>query len=84
MRQKEILEKKSNQNQNSQTMVDIIELLQEEFKKRGREEGIEKGKKIAVFDAWERGYEITLLSNVFSLSTDQVLAIIEEMKKEKG
>lgn len=79
MRQKEQLENRLNQNQNSQIMVDIIDQLQAEFEKKG----IEKGKQMAIFEAWEKGYDIELLANVFSLSTIQVRTIVDEWKKIK-
>ena len=74
---------------------DIIEALKEAFREDAIEEGIEKGlekglvigiekgKKISIYEASLRGHSLELLSNVFGLSIDTIKQIIEEMKNDK-
>ena len=62
-----------------QIMYNYIKELREE----GREIGIEQGKKIAIYEAHQRGGDIELLSRLFALSEKKILQIIEEMKKRE-
>ena len=54
-----------------------------ELREEGREIGIEQGKKIAIYEAHQRGGDIELLSRLFALSEKKILQIIEEMKKRE-
>ncbi len=89
-----ILKSKKMGNNMESEDFDIIEALKEAFREDAREEGleeglekglflgIEKGKKIAIYEASMRGHSLELLSNVFGLPTDVIKQIIEEMKND--
>jgi predicted transposase/invertase (TIGR01784 family) len=85
-----------NNNHKSEVMENYIDYIIEKSKKeglheglqeglhegrqKGRQEGIEIGKKLSIFEAWQRGCEIELLMRIFALSKDEILNVIEEMK----
>ena len=75
----EIIKKvfKSNHYQKPEVMNFI-----EEFIHEGIVQGIEKGKKIAIYEAYLRGNSLELLSNVFDLPLHDIKRIVEEMKNE--
>ena len=49
---------------------------------KGEKRGLEKGKKIAIYEAHLRGGSIDLLSNLFALTAAEIHQIVKEMKKE--
>lgn len=73
---------KFNNDLKSNVMTFIEEFIEEGIEK-GIEEGIEKGKKISIYEAWQRGNGIELLANVFALSESTIKHIIAEMTIEK-
>ena len=69
--------------------IDVqIEQIEDNIKKQAMynyiedilEKGIEKGKKIAIYEAYQRGGDLDLLSRLFDLPTKKIIQIIEEVK----
>ena len=57
--------------------------LQEGLQKglqKGRQEGVEIGKKLSIYQAWQRGCEIDLLMRIFALSKNEIMTVVAEMK----
>ncbi len=65
-------------NQKKENMYNFIDDLLE----RGEKRGIEKGKKIAIYEAHLRGSSIDLLSNLFALTPAEIQQIIREVKND--
>ena len=57
--------------------MDIIEKILE----MATEKGIEKGKKMAIYDAWLRCKDMDLLANLFGLPSGEIKMVIQEMRK---
>jgi Mor family transcriptional regulator len=55
----------------------------EEIEQRGEQIGEQRGKKIAIFEAYQRGGDLILLSRLFEMSEKKILDIIDEMKKRE-
>ena len=60
--------------------MDIIEKILE----MATEKGIEKGKKMAIYDAWLRCKDMDLLANLFGLSSGEIKMVIQEMRKNNS
>lgn len=54
----------------------------DEFILEGIEKGIEKGKKISIYDAYKRGKSLEMLSDFFDLPVKKLKQIIEEIENE--
>ena len=44
----------------------------------------EKGKKMAIYDAWLRCKDMDLLANLFGLSSGEIKMVIQEMRKNNS
>ena len=75
-----------NKNQNSEVMVNYIDVVLQKGIEKGIEKGInigfQKGEKLSIYKMWQGGCEIVLISRIFALPEEKILAIIDEMKKE--
>lgn len=60
----------------------IIDEFILEGKKEGIQEGVEKGKKISIYDAHKRGKSLEMLSDFFDLPVKKIKQIIDEIEKE--
>jgi Putative transposase, YhgA-like len=81
-----LIEQSDNQSK-KETMYNFIEEIEQIGEKRGEKRGIDLGidlgKKLAIFEAHQRGGDLTLLSRLFDMSEKKILDIIEEMKKRE-
>jgi predicted transposase/invertase (TIGR01784 family) len=74
-----------------ETMYNFLEEIEQKGEKRGEQIGekrginlgIDLGKKIAIYEAHQRGGELMLLSRLFDMPEHKILDIIEEMKKRE-
>ena len=57
----------------------IIDAFILEGVKKKEKAGIEKGRKISIYDAHKRGKSLELLSDFFDLPVDKIKQIIEEI-----
>jgi predicted transposase/invertase (TIGR01784 family) len=66
-----------------QTDMTIIDKIMNKGIEKGIVKGVEKGKKLAVYDAWLKSKDLELLSNLFSLSPNDIKKVIKEIEKSK-
>jgi predicted transposase/invertase (TIGR01784 family) len=77
-----LIEKFDNQSK-KETMYNFIEEIEQKGEKRGEILGEIRGKKIAIYEAYQRSQDIALLCRLFDMPEIKILDIIEEMKKRE-
>ena len=81
---KEVIQKaKQFINHSNSDDMDIFEEIKETFLVEGRAEGIEIGKKIAIYQVSLKGYSHDSLADIFDLPVNTIKQIIEEIKNER-